>query len=549
VNSPGRRREGSRSGWIAALLLLTLVLAGILAWQAQTSMRDHCATAEKVLRDYAMLAADELARRTVNALGFYGFYPLVTAIRQTAASGTLPAPSDLRASRDENLRPAVDLVRATFRYDPGTRRLETLGPEPNAETRAWMTGAIAADRAAPARDRRYATAHGSVDGVLHSIVFGTTDRTPGSPVAGFEAQTSAFSIRFRSALAKGPLFPPSLAHGAVQNDVLFLRILDPAGREIFRAGTPKDLDLSVRRPFGDDYNGILSGFVILAAIDPAAARSLVIGGLPRSRLPFLLGLLALTAGLILTAGMQLRRERAISELRSDFVSRVSHELRTPLTQIRMFAETLVLDRVRSDEERRRSLVIIDRESRRLTHLVENVLRFSRAERGQDRVDLTAIDVVPLARQLLTDFEPLVGGRATLSARLPEAAVALADEAAVRQILLNLLDNAVKYGPAGQQILIEIENRPGEVQISVEDAGPGIPVRERERVWNRFYRISRDRESAVAGTGIGLSVVRDLTRLQGGVAEIADGKTGGARVVIRLTAGPEVSRLTSEPETA
>lgn len=521
---------------IVALLLASLALAAILTWQAQVSMRYHRATAEKVLRDYAMLAADEFARRSVNELGFYGFYPLVTAVRQEAAQGRLLAPDDLSTSHDETPRSASDLVHSTFRYDAVSKKLETRGPEPDAATRAWMVERLSTAAHSALQDRRYFTVHGAAAGTLHTLVFGPAGQAAGAPLAGFLAENRAFESRFRSAFAKGPLFPPSLAHGSVGNDVLFLRLADPTGKEIFRAGSPKEENLAVERPFGDDYNGILSGFVIHAAVDPAAASSLVIGGLPRSRLPLLLGLLALTAGLILTSVLQLRRERALSELRSQFVSRVSHELRTPLTQIRMFAETLLLNRVRSEEERRRSLEIIDRESRRLTNLVENVLRFSRGERGQDRLDVAPRDVVPLVRELLADFDPLLRGRATVAASMPERAIARLDEAALRQTLLNLLDNAVKYGPENQEIRLVVLAGPeaGRVRLAVEDQGPGIPAGERERIWDRFYRLPRDRESAVAGTGIGLSIVRDLARLQGGRAFVEDGPRGGARFVIELT---------------
>src|SRR5205823_8566778 len=106
---------------------------------------------------------------------------------------------------------------------------------------------------------------------------------------------------------------------------------------------------------------------------------------PRSRLPLLAGLTVLTAALVLIAIVQLRREHELSRLRADFVSGVSHELRTPLAQIRMFSETLLLGRVRSDDERVRSLEIIDQEARRLTHLVENLLHFSRSERRLTRL--------------------------------------------------------------------------------------------------------------------------------------------------------------------
>lgn len=529
-------KSSPRSGLIGALLLLTLVLAAILAFQAQVSVRYHRAAAEKLLRDYAMLASDEFARRTANELGFSGFYPLMTALRH-AGPGRLVSPKELETNADEAARKARDLVRFTFLYDPRTGRLEISGKEPEPAVRAWIAERLAAPGGAAAADRRYQTLHADAGGSLHSLVFGPAEPRAGSPIVGFEAEGAAFVARFERALARGPLFPASLARGAVGNEALCLRVLDPKGREVYRAGSPREPYLGVERPFGSDYNGMLEGFVVHAAVDPAAARSLVIGGLPRSRLPFLLGLLALTAGLILTAVLQLRRERALSRLRSDFVSRVSHELRTPLTQIRMFAETLLLDRVRSEGERRRALEIIDRESRRLANLVENVLRFSRGERGEDRVEPAVRDVVPLVRELLLDFEPLAGGRARLVVSLPDHAAALVDEDALRRMLLNLLDNALKYGPAGQEIRLAVETRGESVRFTVEDEGPGIPVRERDRVWERFYRMARDRDSAVAGTGIGLAVVRDLARLHGGGAWAEDGEGRGARFVLELPATP------------
>ncbi|MBW8840193.1 MAG: histidine kinase, partial [Gemmatimonadetes bacterium] len=133
---------------------------------------------------------------------------------------------------------------------------------------------------------------------------------------------------------------------------------------------------------------------------------------------------------------------------------MSHELRTPLAQIRMFSETLVLGRVRSDEERLRSLAIIDQEARRLTHLVENLLHFSRSERQTAHIAPEPTALAPLVREVIDGFEPLAAARgARLSAAVPEDLVVPADPGAVRQMLLNLLDNAVKYCPAGQEIRI------------------------------------------------------------------------------------------------
>jgi len=261
----------------------------------------------------------------------------------------------------------------------------------------------------------------------------------------------------------------------------------------------------------------------------------VIGGLPRSRLPLLVALFALTAGLIVIALFQLRREYDLSALRTDFVSGVSHELRTPLAQIRMFAETLMLGRVRSHEERERSLEIIDQEARRLTHLVENLLHFSRSERQSLRVAPVPLVLGPAIRAVLESFSPLADTRhVRLAMHLTDGLVARVDEGALRQMLLNLLDNAVKYGADGQTVTVGTERAlTDRVQLWVQDQGPGIPDSDRERIWDQFWRLERDRGSAVAGTGIGLSVVRELAALHRGRVWVETAPGGGARFVIEL----------------
>ena len=274
-----------------------------------------------------------------------------------------------------------------------------------------------------------------------------------------------------------------------------------------------------------------------ATLRGAIADKLIIGGLPRSRLPLIVGLLGLTAALIGTALFQLRRESQLTRLRTDFISGVSHELRTPLAQIRMFSETLTLGRVRSDEERHRSLAIIDQEARRLTNLVENLLHFSRSERQTTHITPEPTALAPLVQEVIDGFAPLAAARgARLSAAVPEDLVVTADPGAVRQMLLNLLDNAVKYGPAGQDVRIGAARENGVAKLWVDDAGPGIPRADRERVWDRFWRLERDRESAVAGSGIGLAVVRELATLHHGRAWIDDNGPAagtGTRVVIEL----------------
>ncbi|HWC72916.1 MAG TPA: ATP-binding protein, partial [Gemmatimonadales bacterium] len=170
-------------------------------------------------------------------------------------------------------------------------------------------------------------------------------------------------------------------------------------------------------------------------------------------------------------------------------------------------------------------------------LVENLLHFSRSERQAAHIAPEPTALAPLVREVLDGFTPLAAARgAKLSAMIPEDLVVPADPGAVRQMLLNLLDNAVKYGPAGQEVRIGALRDNGAARLWVDDGGPGIPRADRERVWDRFWRLERDRGSAVAGSGIGLAVVRELAVLHHGRAWIDDVGGGvGTRVVIELPA--------------
>jgi signal transduction histidine kinase len=279
---------------------------------------------------------------------------------------------------------------------------------------------------------------------------------------------------------------------------------------------------------------MFGGLVLRVGIRPKAAEMLVIGGLPRPRLPVLMGLLLLTTGLIVVALLQLRREAELARLREDFVSGVSHELRTPLAQIRMFTETLLLGRTRSEAERRRSLEIIDKEARRLTHLVENVLRFARSGRKVRRLSLEPTDLMAELHETVEGFVVFADVHGVeLRPELQERVMGVVDRGALRQIVVNLLDNAIKYGPAGQQVVVGLALFGDAARVWVDDEGPGIPPAERERVFDPFYRAERDAGSAVAGSGIGLAVVRELARLHGGRSWTEEAPGGGARVAVEI----------------
>ena len=271
---------------------------------------------------------------------------------------------------------------------------------------------------------------------------------------------------------------------------------------------------------------------IQVALSSSAADRLVIGGLPRNRVPLLIGLLVVTIGLMAIGFVQFRRERDLMRLRADFISGVSHELRTPLTQIRMFGETLLLNRVRSPEERQRSLAVIVQEAQRLTQLIENVLQFARLDRGAVAMSTTIERLDALLHDIVDAFQPLARSkRASIERHIEDHIVVTVDAGALRQIVLNLLDNALKYGPPGQTIVVTSRCEGETAAIVVEDEGPGVPEADASRIWDPFYRVAHD-GSAAGGSGIGLAIVKQLVEKHGGRVRVERGSRG-ARFVVEL----------------
>jgi len=233
------------------------------------------------------------------------------------------------------------------------------------------------------------------------LAWQTSDRrNPERPaLIGFVADASFITGVFERILAESALLPPSL--GTDSGALLRVRVASRDGQPLFasRAAWSSYASETVL----DDELGALR---VSVALDSRAADTLIIGGLPQSRLPMLLGLTVLTGALVVIAIIQLRREQELARIRADFISGVSHELRTPLAQIRMFGETLLLGRIRSEAERQRSLGIIVQESQRLTRLIENVLQFSHSERGRLPVSLMQIRLDLLIPEILDSFSLL-----------------------------------------------------------------------------------------------------------------------------------------------
>ncbi len=222
-------------------------------------------------------------------------------------------------------------------------------------------------------------------------------------------------------------------------------------------------------------------------------------------------------------------------MRQRFVSDVSHELRTPVASIAAAAETLV-EGSPEPEEAAHLTALIARQAGRMRELIEDLTDLSRIESGAIELHEETVPLVPLAREVCRDLEVRASERRV---RLevegePEIAVR-GDRRRLSQILHNLADNAIKFSPEGERVLIGVARRDGSVGLSVCDRGPGVPRSEREKIFQRFYQVDPSRSKAKPGTGLGLAIVKHLAALHRASVEVDDVPGGGALFLVSFPA--------------
>ncbi len=231
----------------------------------------------------------------------------------------------------------------------------------------------------------------------------------------------------------------------------------------------------------------------------------------------------------------LARQRRLNAMMSNFVASVSHELRAPVASLGLLAERLGDGRIAGAEEQARYHKLIRGESRRLSATIENVLTFSRRERGRLAREQDLCDLTALLRDALDIVRPLAEERrVTLDGALPEESVERElDPAAIRQAVLNLLDNALKFSPPGGTIHLSLRGENGTATITVRDEGPGVPPGERLRIFEPFYRIGSELRRETPGIGIGLAIVREAALAHHGTVLVRDAPGGGAEFIFTL----------------
>lgn len=232
-------------------------------------------------------------------------------------------------------------------------------------------------------------------------------------------------------------------------------------------------------------------------------------------------------------------ERRTSRMKSDFIANVSHELKTPLSLIRMFGELLATGKHKGESTSREYAEIITREAERLSHLIDNVLDFARIERGkasydfaEGRLDEVVERALDVCRYRVEKEKMRL--QTTMEVGLPPVRM---DENAMTLVLLNLIDNAVKYAAEGKDVDVTLGRTPGGVMLSVRDRGPGIPADEQPRIFERFYRARMARDRNVRGSGIGLALVKHIVEAHGGRLSVTSVVGQGATFMVVLPAAP------------
>lgn len=242
----------------------------------------------------------------------------------------------------------------------------------------------------------------------------------------------------------------------------------------------------------------------------------------------------LVFGLILTV-VTVSHQLALARLQSDFVSTVSHEFKSPLTAVRQAAEALQTGRVPSEEKRQKYYDLLLEQSERLSLLINRVLDFARMDSGQHTFDRKPIDLGHFLEGLVTQEQQRFGQngivvRCDIESPLPTVAV---DADALAQAVMNLIDNAIKYSGNSREVVVRGSTEDGTAVIAVQDFGVGLDPKEKARVFERFYRGGDELTRSVRGTGLGLTLVKQIVEGHGGTIEVDSGLGQGSTFTIRL----------------
>ena len=315
-----------------------------------------------------------------------------------------------------------------------------------------------------------------------------------------------------------------------RGELTAFRLIDQRGNVFHQTQAPAGTGIEVRIPVGP----VLPGWDLAALAPPGASTFGSFFSWPARLIVILMMAAILLTGWLLLRQADMHFRNAMQK--TNFVASVSHELKTPLTSISMYAEMLQSERVASEAKRREYLGVIVNQTGRLTRLVNNVLAFGRLEQGRGKYDCRAMALAETVEAILATQTPRLNKRG-IGLRLSLLQVAVrADRDALEQVLLNLVDNAVKYGcgeDGGAAIEVRVSESESWGEVWVMDHGPGVPVRWRRSIFKTFVRVDNSLTRQQGGSGIGLSIARLLVRDMGGALHYQTQPGYGACFVVRL----------------
>lgn len=493
-----------------ALLLIfgaVLTAAVVLAVLGYLSLRRWEAAAELQLREQARDTAAMAAEKVEMALGRAEQAGI--AALQAVAAGPEFGPAAVETWRGGN-----PLFEAVYVCDRDGR---VLYPERLSRDDAEVVAALRAEiseRLWKRGGRRYLEARGQV---ILAAVLPTSSRGP--LLVGLRRDDGALWREILEKTLGGPDGKAALA------------VLDGAGRAVFSSQPLESAEPVLTVPLGEAlpaWRVALYEPPGLSPRDMVRRQTMIFMG------AFTLLLLVIAAGLVATYRL-VRRESEIARLKSDFVANVSHDLKTPLALIRMFAETLEMNRVPEEGRRREYYGVLTRESERLSRLIDNVLDFSRIESGRQRYEIARGPVEPIVHEVVESFRhPLQQQGFAVDVEVPpDLPDVPLDPDAMKQALANLVDNAMKYSADRKHLRVAARREGAEVLVEVADEGIGIPVAERERIFEKFYRVGRSETQGRRGSGVGLALVKHIVEAHRGRVTV-DGRPGeGSRFTLHL----------------
>jgi signal transduction histidine kinase len=229
------------------------------------------------------------------------------------------------------------------------------------------------------------------------------------------------------------------------------------------------------------------------------------------------------------------KELQLSKMKSDFISTVSHEFKSPLTSIRHITDMLVFKRVPTESKKQEYYEIIQQQSERLSHLINNILDFSKLEEGEKNFRFEPVSMDQILQEIVLSFKHSIPDKDFKVSYKHEKRLPMinADKVAITQVIHNLLDNAFKYSGSSDLIEVYAKSDKKSVVISVKDFGIGISPDDKEKIYSRFYRVSNDHTQQVKGSGIGLTIVKQIIESHGGTVSHESKVGSGSTFIIKL----------------